>query len=132
MSTTSTRTGLLAMAVMFSAGIHAALAPEHLQEMPPLGYLFIAAAAGGAVIACALVTRGDDIRIQLLAVLFLVGQVLAWALFVTVHVPPGGFVATLLTVKLPFDNMTSSTVTLRASDGPWLSMNTVQSIGVPA
>src|SRR5690242_2940224 len=87
MSTTSTRTGLLAMAVMFSAGIHAALAPEHLQEMPPLGYLFIAAAAGGAVIACALVTRADDIRIQLLAVLFLVGQVLAWALFVTVHVP---------------------------------------------
>jgi hypothetical protein len=27
--------GLLALAVMLSAGIHAALVPEHLQEMPP-------------------------------------------------------------------------------------------------
>jgi hypothetical protein len=31
------RGGLLALAVMFSAGIHAALARAHLQEMPPLG-----------------------------------------------------------------------------------------------
>lgn len=87
MITLSKLNGLLAMAVMFSAGIHAALVPEHLEEMPPLGYLFIVAAAIGAAIACGLVTRRDDVRIQLLAVLFLAGQVLAWVLFVTVHVP---------------------------------------------
>ena len=36
------RTGLLALAVMFSAGMHLALVPEHLKEMPPLGWSFIA------------------------------------------------------------------------------------------
>jgi hypothetical protein len=33
-STRTKRTGLLAVAVALSAGIHAALVPEHLQEMP--------------------------------------------------------------------------------------------------
>src|SRR6266516_5662233 len=47
MNPTTRRTGLLALAVMFSAGIHAALVPEHLKEMPPLGYSFIAAALIG-------------------------------------------------------------------------------------
>ena len=50
------RAGLLALAVMFSAGIHAALVPEHLQEMPPLGWSFIGAAALGVALAWALVT----------------------------------------------------------------------------
>jgi len=36
MNITSKHTGLLALAVTFSAGIHAALVPEHLKEMPPL------------------------------------------------------------------------------------------------
>jgi len=79
--------GLLALFVTFSAGIHAALAPEHLQEMPPLGYAFIAAAAIGCVLACALLSRPDDPRIPLLAGLFCLGQIAAWALFVTVRVP---------------------------------------------
>jgi hypothetical protein len=61
-----TRTGLLALAVTFSAGIHAALVPEHLNEMPPLGYAFIAAALIGGLIACALVSRPDDRRLPLL------------------------------------------------------------------
>jgi transposase len=47
MITTSRRVNLLALAVTFSAGIHAALVPEHLEEMPRLGELFIAAAAIG-------------------------------------------------------------------------------------
>src|SRR5437763_3900753 len=90
--TTTKRTGLLALAVTFSAGIHAALAPEHLREMPPLGYSFIAAAVIGAGIAGALITRPHDRRIPSLAALFLIGQVLVWVLFVTVHVP--GFMGT--------------------------------------
>jgi hypothetical protein len=34
MNLTAKRTGLLALAVTFSAGIHAALVPEHMKEMP--------------------------------------------------------------------------------------------------
>jgi hypothetical protein len=43
------RNGLLALAVSFSAGSHAALVPQHLREMPRLGYAFIAAATRGGV-----------------------------------------------------------------------------------
>jgi 4-amino-4-deoxy-L-arabinose transferase-like glycosyltransferase len=92
MSLTAKRTGLLALAVTFSAGIHAALAPEHLKEMPPLGYAFIVAAAIGAVLAWALVSRPSDRRIPLLAGLFCLGQIVMWALFVTTSVP--GFAGT--------------------------------------
>jgi hypothetical protein len=84
---TTKRMGLLALAVTFSAGIHAALVPEHLKEMPPLGYAFIAAAAIGGVIAWALVSRPNDRRIPALAALFCVGQIVTWVVFVTVHVP---------------------------------------------
>src|SRR5262245_57344341 len=84
---TSRRAGLLALAVTFSAGIHAALAPEHLKEMPPLGYAFVAAAAIGGGLASALVLLPADRRLSLLAGLFCLGQIAAWALFVSVHVP---------------------------------------------
>jgi hypothetical protein len=84
---TTKRVGLLALAVTFSAGIHAALVPEHLKEMPPLGYSFIAAAVIGAGIAWALVSRPRNRRLPAIAVAFLSGQILAWMLFVTVHVP---------------------------------------------
>src|SRR5262249_9114121 len=87
MISTSRRAGLLALSVTFSAGIHAALAPEHLQEMPPLGYAFIAAAAIGGALALALVSLPDDRRLRLLAGLFSLGQIAAWALFVSVPVP---------------------------------------------
>src|SRR5262249_12565427 len=87
MNSTSRRAGLLALFVTFSAGIHAALAPEHLKEMPPLGYAFIAAAAIGGALAWALVSHPDDRRISLLAGVFCLGQIAAWALFVSVSVP---------------------------------------------
>ncbi len=72
---------------MFSAGMHAALVPEHLKEMPPLGWSFIVAAVLGAALACALVTRPGDRRLARLAALFLAGEVVAWIVFVTVKVP---------------------------------------------
>jgi drug/metabolite transporter (DMT)-like permease len=87
MTSTRTRVGLLALAVTFSAGIHAALVPEHLEEMPRLGYAFAAAAAVGAVLAVALVARSGDRRIPAVAGLFCLGQIAAWALFVTVPLP---------------------------------------------
>jgi hypothetical protein len=86
------RSDLVALAVMFSAGIHAALVPEHLQEMPPLGWSFIGAAALGAVLAWMLVARPGDRRVAMLAALFLAVEVLAWVLFVSVRVP--GFAGT--------------------------------------
>ena len=57
MNMTTRRSGLLALAVSFSAGIHASLVPEHLKEMPALGYAFIGAAAIGGVLAWALIWR---------------------------------------------------------------------------
>ncbi len=81
------RTGLLALAVVFSAGIHVALVPEHLKEMPALGFAFILAAVVGGVIALGLVVSPDDRRIPLLAGLFCLGQIAVWVLFVTVRVP---------------------------------------------
>lgn len=82
-----TQAGLLALAVAFSAGIHCALVPEHLEEMPSLGYAFIVAAMVGAGIALALVARPEDRRIVAAAGLFCLGQIIAWGLFVSVQVP---------------------------------------------
>ena len=70
---------------MFSAGIHAALVPEHLQEMPPLGWSFIGAAALGVALAWALVAYPEDRLSARLAALFLAAEVLAWVLFVIVR-----------------------------------------------
>ena len=81
------RAGLLALTVMFSAGIHAALVPEHLQEMPPLGWSFIGAAALGVGLAWALVAKPEDQLFARLAALFLAVEVLAWVLFVSAPVP---------------------------------------------
>ena len=86
------RAGLLALAVMFSAGIHAALVPEHLQEMPPLGWSFIGAAALGVALAWALVAYPENQLLARLAAVFLAVEVLAWVLFVVAAVP--GFMGT--------------------------------------
>jgi hypothetical protein len=61
------RIGLLALDVTFSAGIHAALVPEHLEVMPPLGYAFVAAAVLGAGLPVALTSRPTDRRLHTIA-----------------------------------------------------------------
>jgi hypothetical protein len=81
------RAGLLALAVMFSAGIHAALVPEHLKEMPALGWSFIGAAALGVALAVALVARPEDHLLARLAAVFLAVEVLTWVLFIVAAVP---------------------------------------------
>jgi hypothetical protein len=55
--------------------------------MPRLGYAFIVAAVIGSVLGSGLVVRPRDGRLPLLAALFCLGQIGAWALFVTVSVP---------------------------------------------
>ena len=88
MSTTDgTRGGLLALSLALSAGIHAGLTPEHLKEKPRLGDLFIAAAALGAAIAVAIISRPDDRRLAATGGLFCLAQIVAWILFVTIRVP---------------------------------------------
>ncbi|MBO0727651.1 MAG: hypothetical protein J2P57_00245 [Acidimicrobiaceae bacterium] len=83
----STRAGWLAVAVGVSAGIHIGLTPEHLKEMPRLGYTFIAASVLGVAIAGALIAHPHDRRIAALAGTFCLGEILAWVLFVTIPVP---------------------------------------------
>lgn len=78
---------LLALLVTFSAGMHAALVPEHLKEMPPLGWSFIVAAVLGAALAVALVASPGSRGLAKLVALFLAGEVLAWMLFVTISLP---------------------------------------------
>lgn len=82
----------MALALTFSAGMHAALVPEHLREMPPLGWSFIAAAVIGAGIASVIVSRPEDRRWARIAAVFLAGEVVAWVVFVSIRVP--GFMGT--------------------------------------
>lgn len=83
----TSRRALLALALTFSAGVHAALVPEHLQEMPRLGYGFIVASVIGMALAAWLVLVPGDRRSPSLAGLFCLGQILVWILFVSVRVP---------------------------------------------
>jgi hypothetical protein len=114
------RAGLLALAVMFSAGIHAALVPEHLQEMPALGWSFIGAAALGVALAWALVAYPEQQLFARLAALFLAVEVLAWVLFVTLAVP--GFSGTPEPVE---------TIALVCKAGELIGLSLAVAIGWP-
>jgi hypothetical protein len=52
--------GLLLLTASVSAGVHAALAPEHLHEWPPLGAAFVAAAVAVSAAVVAFVARPAD------------------------------------------------------------------------
>jgi hypothetical protein len=79
---------LLVVAGSVAAGVHAGLAPEHLDEWAPLGASFVAAAAvsGGSVAAVALWPRAAW-PVRTLA-LVLVGLVVAYVLTRLVALPP--------------------------------------------
>ena len=72
--------------------MHAALVPEHLREMPPLGWSFIAAAVIGAGIASVIVSRPGGPPVGEDRGPFLAGEVVAWVVFVSIRVP--GFMGT--------------------------------------
>jgi hypothetical protein len=59
------RVHALIVAGAVGAGVHAAIAPEHLREMPLLGVAFAAAAVLFAVAVAALALRPDDPRAAL-------------------------------------------------------------------
>lgn len=86
------RAATLSVALTFSAGMHAALVPEHLQEMPPLGWAFIVAAVIGAGLGFAVATGPNGRPWARLAAVFLAGEIGAWIVFVTLRVP--GFMGT--------------------------------------
>ena len=78
---------LLALAMALSAGMHAALVPEHLTEMPALGYSFIVAAVVGVALSVAVMAFPSRFWIPRLAALFLAFEIIAWVAFVSAPVP---------------------------------------------
>jgi hypothetical protein len=86
MTTTSTR-DLVIVACAVSAGIHAALTPEHLGEGAAAGGGFLASAVVLAALAIWLTIRPRSERAPAAAILVLGGLLLAYGLAVTTGVP---------------------------------------------
>ncbi len=81
------RSGLLVLALGASAGVHAALVPEHLEEMPVIGFGFIPAAALATVVGVVLVYRPASVRAALAAAVLLLGMILAYVAATTLSIP---------------------------------------------
>jgi hypothetical protein len=79
---------LLVLAGAVSAGVHAGLAPEHLEEWPPLGAAFVAAAAAAVLAVVALVLRPASLWPPLALGALLGGLVVAYALTRLTALPP--------------------------------------------
>ncbi len=78
---------LLVLACAVSAGIHAALVPEHLEEGTGAGLGFLAAAIGLAVLAIALTRRPHSTGALGAAGALLTGLLVSYALAITSGVP---------------------------------------------
>lgn len=76
---TSATVTVTACACAASAGIHAALVPEHLREAAPLGVLFILAVVALLAATAALVVRPEDRRAAQGVALLLAALILSWA-----------------------------------------------------
>ena len=74
------------VACAISAGVHAALAPEHFGESTALGAGFLTSAAGLAVIAIALTRRPSPLALGLGTFLF-AGLLLSYGLAITAGLP---------------------------------------------
>jgi len=74
------------VACAISAGIHAALAPEHYGENAALGVGFLASTAALAVIAIALTQHSSPLALGLAGALF-AGLIVSYGLAITVGLP---------------------------------------------
>jgi hypothetical protein len=81
-------TTVLLAAASVSAGVHAALAPEHLHEWLPLGVLFVLAAVALAVAAAALALRPANPWPARVLGLLLAGTIATYALTRLAPLPP--------------------------------------------
>jgi uncharacterized membrane protein len=70
-----------------SAGVHAALVPEHLEHEPALGAAFVAAAVLTLALSAGLAIRPSSAAIASLATLVLATLIAAYALSVTTGIP---------------------------------------------
>ena len=86
MSITAKR-DLLIVACAVSAGIHAALIPEHLEESTAAGGGFIAATIMLGALAIALTRRPESVSVVLVAALTLAGLIASYVLATTSGMP---------------------------------------------
>lgn len=70
------------------AGVHAAIAPEHLREWPPLGASFVAVAAVLAAAVAAVALRPDDRRPAAALALILATVAAAYVVTRLAAIPP--------------------------------------------
>jgi hypothetical protein len=81
------RTDVVVLVCAVSAGIHAALTPEHFREAIPAGLGFASSVVALAVIAPELTRRPDSAFWLAVAAVVLVGLIVAYVLAVTTGVP---------------------------------------------
>jgi drug/metabolite transporter (DMT)-like permease len=81
------RRNLLVAACAFSAGVHLAITPEHLSEMPPIGVSFIVATVALAVTVGALIRFPESRWPPLAAAALFVGMIVAYALTRAMAIP---------------------------------------------
>lgn len=86
MSPSQTRTDAVVLACAISAGIHAALAPEHFRETTGAGVGFVASAVLLAALAVVLTRRPTDAAFAAAAVVF-AGVIGSYVLAVTTGIP---------------------------------------------
>jgi hypothetical protein len=86
MTTASKRDGMIVCCAV-SAGVHAALVPEHLQEHVPAGIGFVAATAALVAAIIGLTVRADSRAITATAVCILMSLVVSYVVASTDGIP---------------------------------------------
>jgi hypothetical protein len=81
------RRSLLVAACAFSAGVHLAITPEHLSEMPPIGVSFIVATVALAVTVGALIRLPESPWPPLAAAALFAGMIVAYAMTRAAAIP---------------------------------------------